>query len=105
MIEEGGWEIELNNLTDTNHVYYFALKLDEGKTYEDLLEHYGEPGAFKFRPTWTSPVQAMETLGKPNVKEFRFKPGNHVIICSMVIPEGERTWVGAPLEVKPASSD
>jgi hypothetical protein len=105
VIEEGQVVIEWKNLTDNPNVYIYPVRLLDGKTWEDILDYYGEAGVFKFKPEWAVFVAARSVPDNPNALAFKFPPGQYGIICAHVIPEGEQTFPSAPFEVKPASSD
>ena len=102
-IVQGEVTVVLNNLTDSRYVHLHVVKLDEGKTRQDLVEYIGE--AIEVSPApWVSEIYGVGTTeGDRKVREFLLEPGIHFIVC------GEhRTFpyrIAAPLEVKPVSSD
>ena len=78
IILEGEIVIVLNNLTE-DVVFFEVQKLDEGKTWLDMLDYFGEPGskAPGGPPTWA------HIIGIANyaAKKITLVPATYGLIC------------------------
>ena len=105
IIREGKVIIVLNNLTETP-VHLEIIKLDEGKTWQDVLDLFNEPGVSFGRPReWSTITKNIVVIDDPTAREYIFDPGLHAISCLQVLETRIGIWTGAPLEVRAASSD
>ena len=98
--------IVLNNLTDSSAVHFHVVKLDEGKTLQDLVEYVGD-AIDKGPPPWVSEIFLSGLVeGKPVsvAKKYLFEPGSYAIGCAEHLTFPIR--IAAPLiEVRPNSSE
>ncbi len=106
VIDEGEVVIVLNNLTDSTVAHLHLLKLDEGKTQQDLVEYVGD-AIDKPPPPWASLIPRSEFVeGSPSKRtdKYLFKPGSHAIVCGEHLTFPIR--IAAPLfDVRPNSSE
>ncbi len=103
---EGEVVIVLNNLTASTVAHIHVLKLDEGKTQQDLVEYVGD-AIDKPPPPWASLILRSEFVEESPSKrtdKYLFEPGSYAIVCGEHITFPIRT--AAPLiEVRPNSSE
>jgi hypothetical protein len=104
-VEEGNVVIELKNLSES-YVELEIARIEEGKTWQDLLDYIGEPGnTGTSLPTWVSHVYIRVVPDNPDAREYAFKPGLHSIVCLSQNGGVEfAIWPGASLDVRPAPS-
>ena len=104
VVSAGPALIALNNQTE-GAVVLTVLKLDEGRTWEEMVDLF-PPGAVKEPPPWSTQVNGVRTKaaqarfpGNLEAKEFILDEGLYVISCVQASrPVG--VWLGAPFEVK-----
>jgi len=93
---EGKQIITLKNNSEME-VHLDVTRLDEGKTWQDVLDHFSEPGS-ELRPAWLSSGVTDSLPDNPEAREYTLTEGLHSIVCysssSPVI------WPAAPLEVR-----
>lgn len=105
VIREGKVIIVLNNLSETP-VQLEIMKLDEGKTWQDVLDLFNEPGVSFGRPReWSTITRSTFVVDDPTAREYTFDPGLHAINCLQILETRIGIWTGAPLEVRAASSE
>ena len=98
MVSEGERIITLKNNTDWEVALDIA-KVDEGKTWQDMADYLGEPGADVDRPSWASPPMKSSVPDNPEAWKYSLTEGLYAIVCwRNELPWGK--WLGAPLEVK-----
>ena len=105
VIGEGQSFIDLNDLTSDPLVHLHVVRLDEGKTWQDLLDYMGESLPFPGAPPWTREIFSRGAPDDSKAAEYVFEPGLHAILCSR--HNGEPpvgNWPGAPFEVMADSS-
>ncbi len=93
---EGDRVMTLKNTTE-HESYLVVVKLDEGKTWQDLIDFVGEPGSV---PGWLPGVSTVMTStdpDNPEVREYSLQNGLYAIFC---VDFEDRIWPAAPLEVK-----
>ncbi len=93
---EGDRVMTLKNTTEHDS-YMKVLKLDEGTTWQDMIDFVGEPGS---APGWLPGVSSVMTTavpGNPDAWEHSLHEGLYGIFC---VDFEDRIWPAAPLEVK-----
>jgi hypothetical protein len=104
-IAEGNVVLELRNLTDRS-ADLIPLRLDADKTWQDVLDHFGEPGSILHKPDWLHESRSRSIPESPGALDFTFQPGLHGIFCTQLNEAYEvENWVGAQFEVLPSASD
>ena len=97
VILEGEIVIVLNNLTEDS-VFFEVQKLDEGKTWQDMLDYLGEPGskAQAGPPTWA------HIIGIPNyaAKKITLVPATYGVICVQRLGNSFFVYTAFSLEVR-----
>ena len=86
----------LKNTTEHDS-YLQVVKLDEGTTWQDMLDFIGEPGS---APGWLPGVSSVMTTAvrdNPEAREYSLQDGLYGIFC---VDFEDRIWPAAPLEVK-----
>ena len=106
IITSGDLTVSLMNESDYD-ASIWMVKIDEGKTWQDLLDYIGAPGSNVHPPPWTSPsIITTTSRDSPNVKIYTLNPGLYAICCctcnEITGPRG--VWPGAPVEVKDDNS-
>jgi hypothetical protein len=101
VITEGDVTITLNNKS----VYKASLwirRLDDGKTWQDMLEYIGLPGSNVHPPSWSSGSFFIAPMpDNPDAWVYTFKEGLYALCCCTCFePSGPRgVWPGTSLEV------
>ena len=114
VIREGKVVIVFNNPTNDRFVHLHFTKLDEGKTWQDMVEYIGEGDKISL-PPWARLISPTSVDGDTSSKrhepryfrewEFSLEPGLHAIVCARHVgvvedvPNG--IWPAAPIEVRP----
>ena len=97
-VSEGERVITIKNISDYNP-QLVVRKLDEGKTWQDILDYYGTPGSSprEWLPE-VSDVIKDKTLVQvnPDAWKYQLEEGLYGIFCQSWIS----SWPAAPLEVK-----
>jgi hypothetical protein len=102
---EGNVVLELRNLTDRS-ADLIPLRLDANKTWQDVLDFFGEPGSDFHKPDWLHESRSRSVPDNPDALDFAFQPGLHGIFCVQLNTAYEPgNWVGSQFEVIPATSD
>lgn len=97
VVSEGKRIITLKN-NSGREVFLDVTRLDEGKTWQDVLDHFGEVGPGLW-PPWLSYGIVIGILpDNPEAKEYTLTEGMYSIICWSSSPPGN--WPAAPLEVR-----
>lgn len=81
-----GWEVNLD-----------VSRIDEGKTWQDVLDHESglESG---HRPAWLTSVVIGTSPDNPEAREYTLTEGLYSIVCWSSSPHV--VWPAAPLEVR-----
>jgi len=98
-IREGEITIITDNLSDFP-VFTDLAKLDDDKTWQDMLDYIGEPGSHKQRPYFITKENRRVVISDPRVAIFTPDPGFYVIVCYQTTATGLGTYPGSPLEVR-----
>lgn len=93
---EGERVMTLKNTTehDSNLI---VVKLDEGNTWQDMIDFIGEPGSYVELLPGISTVMTSTVPGNPEAKEYSLQEGLYAIFC---LDNEGGVWPGSPLEVK-----
>lgn len=100
-ITEGEVTITLDNKTNYE-LSLWAGKLDEGRTWQDMLEYIGVPGSSVELPPWAHwSVLATKVPDHPNTTKYALKEGLYAINCCTCgeIKGPRGVWPGALLKV------
>lgn len=89
----------MNNLSDSP-VFVDLARLDDDKTWQDMLDYIGEPGSYKQRPGWITKENRRPVISHPRAAIFSPDPGYYVIVCYQTTATGLATFPGSPLEVR-----
>jgi len=98
-IREGEITIITDNLSDFP-VFTDLAKLDDDKTWQDMLDYIGEPGSHKQRPYFITKENRRVVISDPRAAIFTPDPGFYVIVCYQTTATGLGTYPGSPLEVR-----
>ena len=105
VVHEGKLVIVVNDLTDDPAFHMHVFKIDEGKTWQDMLDYIGEPGTYVPPVPWASSVGIGALVeDNPNARRFTLTPGMHGIVCALHNGGPEGIWPAAPFEVSASSS-
>ncbi len=99
VIREGEITMIMNNLSDSPVTLDLA-KLDDDKTWQDMLEYIGEPGSYKQRPDWITKENRKPVISDHRAAIFSPDPGDYVIVCYQTVATGLATFPGSFLEVR-----
>jgi len=82
LILEGEIVIGLNNLTEDG-LFFEVQKLDEGKTWQDMLDYFGEPGskAPGGPPTWALIIDIQPVVTNFAAMKITLVPATYGVIC------------------------
>ena len=99
VVLEGEITTILENLTDFP-AFIDLAKLDDDKTWEDMLNYIGEPGSYKQRPIWIT-----KETRKPIISDFRAAifnpdPGNYVLVLYQTTDTALATFPCSSFEVR-----
>lgn len=106
IIREGDLTISLLNESDYD-ASIWIVRIDDGKTWQDMLDYIGTPGSNVHPPPWSSgSIMTTTSPNHLNARIYTLKQGLYAICCCTC---GEATgprgvWPGAPLEVKEDNS-
>ncbi len=99
VIRQGEVTIILNNLTDAT-VELHVWRLENGKTWQDLVDHFSEKNIGVDVPyEWVSLVSHRPVIGDNRAKIFNLEPGSYAISCDEMLQGSWAVWLGSPLNV------
>ena len=99
-ISAGEMKITLENSTDMD-LDILVVKMDDGKTWQELLDYIGEPGGKVPPPPWVENTTLVGVPDEPDASAYVLKQGTHgIILCSCNEILDYQVWPVAPLEVK-----
>ena len=100
-IKEGEVTVTLENKSEYE-LSLWAFKIEDGKTWQEVLDYIGPPGSPVEPPDWSDSMLARDVPDKPNATLYTLKVGLYAICCctceEILGPRG--VWPGASLEVK-----
>ena len=99
VIREGEITMITDNISDSP-VGLDLAKLDDDKTWQDMLDYIGEPGSHKQRPYFITKENRRVVISDPRAAIFTPDPGFYVIVCYQTTATGLGTYPGSPLEVR-----
>jgi len=102
VVTEGDLAVTLINNTDLDATWWIH-RLDEGKTWQDMLDYIGLPGSDVHPPPWASGgIITAPVSDNPNARVYTLKRGLYAIsYCTCYELSGPRgVWPGALLEVR-----
>ncbi len=103
VISVGSLIVNLENQTK-GVVIIDVYRLDEGKTWLDMVSHYGAPGSFVLRPEWVKGMSGRDVRGDQYDREYTLEPGIYGIVCLYRGSESNGTWAATSIEVGPSGS-
>ncbi len=98
-ITPGEITLTFDNTTDAN-VLLRVYRLEEGKTWDDFVDHYREGKTGVTFPSWASIVSHGSDLSDLRLMIFDLEPGSYAMACAEILETG--TWanyLAAPLVV------
>jgi len=104
VVEPGNMIIDLENRTD-GLVLVDVYRLNAGKTWQDMLGHFGVPGDFELRPEWAHGVSASMVRGNPNAREYLLMPGTYGVVCLFMGGGTNGIWPATQVAVGPEIGD
>jgi hypothetical protein len=101
VVPAGDMKITLTNTSEYDGDIWI-VKLDEGRTWQEMLDFIGVPGSNVHPPEWTDgTIIKGDVPDNPDAQIFQLSKGTYVINCctcnEILGPKG--VWPGAPLEV------
>jgi hypothetical protein len=102
VVTEGEVTIILNNETEYE-LDLWAARLDEGRTWQEMLDYIGPPGSSVELPSWSDGTMiAADVPGNPNATVYQLREGLYGISCCTCgeIKGPRGVWPGASLEVR-----
>jgi hypothetical protein len=104
VISEGELTITINNETDYE-VDLWMVRLEEGRTWQDMLDYIGLPGSYVHPPSWSSwgGIMTAPVPDNPDAAVYSLKEGLYAICCCTCYDLSGRprgVWPGASLEVR-----
>ena len=99
VIRQGEVTIIFNNLTDAT-VDFAVHRFENGKTWQDLVDHFSEKNQGVTYPDWVSVVSHRPVMGDYRAKVFNLEPGSYAIGCVEVLQGSWTNWLASPLEVR-----
>jgi hypothetical protein len=102
VIREGEITIITKDLSDSP-VFADLAKLDDDKTWQDMLDYIGEPGSHKQRPYFITKENRRPVIYDNRAAIFTPDPGFYVIVCYQTTATGLGTYPASPLEVSTLS--
>ena len=103
-IEVGDLVVDLDKQADGVVVVYL-YRLDQGKTWSDLVAHYGPAGAFALPPEWVKGMSGRDVGGDKYDRQYNLDPGMYGIVCLFMGRDTNGTWPATSIEVKQASEN
>jgi hypothetical protein len=73
---------------------------ENGKTWQDLVDHFSEKNKGVAYPEWFSLVSHRPVIGDSRAKIFNPEPGSYAISCGEVLQGSWAFWLASPLEVR-----
>jgi hypothetical protein len=99
VIRQGEVTIILNNLTDAT-VDFRVYRFENGKTWQDLVDHFSEKNVGVDVPEWVSLLSHGPVIGDNWAKIFNLEPGSYAISCDEILQGSWAIWLASPLEVR-----
>ncbi len=103
VISAGRLIVDLENQSE-GVVIIDVYRLDESKTWSDMVSHYGAPGSFVLRPEWVRGMSGRDVRGDKYDREYALEPGIYGIVCLYRGSESNGTWAATSIEVRPSGS-
>jgi hypothetical protein len=98
VLEAGELTVDLEKKTK-GVVIIDVYRLDEGKTWSDMVSHFGPSGTFALRPEWVSAISGRDVHGDLYDRKYILEPGNYGIVCVYMGSDTNSTWPAAPIEI------
>ena len=99
VIRQGEVTIIFNNLTDADAGVSVG-KIENGKTWQDLVDHFSEKNIGVAPPKWTTVVSHRPVIGDYRAQIFNLEPGLYAISCGETLQGSWAIWLASPLEVR-----
>lgn len=99
LLSAGDLIIDLDKQTE-GVVIIDVYRLDKGKTWSDMVSHFGPPNSFALRPEWVSGVSGRDVHGDKYDRKYTLEPGTYGIVCMYMGSDTIGTWPAASIEVR-----
>jgi len=99
VIRQGEVTIIFNNLTDADAGVSVG-KIENGKTWQDLVDHFSEKNIGVTHPEWVSLVSHRPVMSDYRAQIFDLEPGLYAISCGETLQGSWAIWLASPLEVR-----
>ncbi len=99
VITRGEFTLTFDNTTEAN-VTLRIYRLEEGKTWDDFLDHYSEGKTSTSFPTWASIESHKPVISDTRLMIFDLEPGLYALDCAEMLQGTWANYSGAPLLVK-----
>ena len=99
VIRQGELTVIFNNLTDSNGTLRI-YKLENGKNWQDFVDHYSEKNIGISFPSWATIQSHKPNIEDPRVMNFSLGPGLYAMQCGEWLEGTFAVWLGSSLEVK-----
>jgi hypothetical protein len=102
VVTEGDVNIILKNKTNYQ-LSLWATRLDEGKTWQDVVDYIGTPGTSHELPAWSNGTMIARSVpNNPQATTYTLNEGLYAICCCTCYeyPGPKGVWPGAALEVQ-----
>lgn len=99
LLSAGDLIVDLDKQTE-GVVIIDVYRLDEGKTWSDMVSHFGLSSTFALPPEWVSGVSGRDVQGDKYDRKYTLEPGTYGIICLYMGSDTNGTWPAAPIEVR-----
>ena len=97
-IQPGEFTLTFENTTDAN-ANLRIYKLEEGKTWDDFVDHYSEGKTSVSFPSWASIVSHKPVISDHRLMIFDLEPGLYAMACAEILQGTWANYIGAPLIV------
>lgn len=104
IIEAGDLVVDLDKQTEGVVVVYL-YRLNQGKSWPDLVSHYGPGGTFALPPDWVKGMSGRDVGGDKYDRRYSLDPGTYGIVCMFMGPDSNGTWAATSIEVRQASEN
>jgi hypothetical protein len=101
VIYEGTVIMTLSNSSE-NVAQLQVNTVEEGKTWQDVFEFYGQAGEVFDHPSWLGGVESAPILSEPDGREYTFEPGLHAVLSRETRESAIGVYPCTPLEVMAA---
>ncbi|MFQ5943245.1 MAG: hypothetical protein ACE5JF_06805 [Anaerolineales bacterium] len=90
--------VDLENQAE-GYVIVDLYRLEQGKTWPDLLSHFSPPGAFTHKPEWVIGMSGRDVRGDKYDRQYVLEPGIYGVVCVYMDLDTNGTWPAASIDV------